>query len=156
MPATFTLAVPVTSTRIADDYRGLGWTVSVTADGIELVTDARIAAVELTGVRAAMVRRYLRANNLSGPVIEIQGRERREIHLVVGAGKALRAIEMLRESGATVYTDGARVALPAGDPAMGWGIAPGEARWVPPLVALSAAVTAANRSNRSNLRKLAC
>lgn len=156
MPATFPIAVPAAPSHAAQDYRRHGWTVTETSDGIHLVTDERVAAVELTGTLAAAVRRFLRANNLSGPVIEIPGVQRREIHLVVGAAKAARAIDMLRNAGATVYTDGAPLPLPPSVNSPAWGISPTEARWVPPLVAISAAVSAATARGSAHLRKVAC
>ncbi|MEV6772955.1 hypothetical protein AB0N05_30400 [Nocardia sp. NPDC051030] len=125
-------------------------------DENRLTTDERIAAVELTGTLAATVRRYLRANNLSGPVIEMRGPQRREIHLVAGAGKAARAIEVLRSAGAIVHTDGASIPLPTSSDSMAWGISPSEARWVPPLVALAAAVRAAGAVRRTHLGDVAC
>ncbi|WP_330179749.1 hypothetical protein OHB26_25335 [Nocardia sp. NBC_01503] len=151
----FPTTVAATDAQELRDYRDRGWTVTETSTGPQLVTDDRIAAVELTGHLAATVRRYLRANNLSGPVIEIRDNNRREIHLVVGAAKAVRAIEMLRGIGVTVYADGATVPLPHGQ-SIGWGIAPTEARWIPPLVALSAGVSAARTTARAHLRNVAC
>src|SRR5881628_3797343 len=66
----------------AQDYTERGWTVAETANGICLITDETVSGIEVRGELAASVRRFLRANNLSGPVIEIPGTERREIHLV--------------------------------------------------------------------------
>ncbi|MGW4365051.1 hypothetical protein ACWEKT_05340 [Nocardia takedensis] len=151
MPTTYattvtapTAAVDVAAT--ARDHARFGWTVAVTAQGPHLVTDAEVAGIELTDALAAGVRRYLRSNNLTGPVLEIRGPGRREIHLVTGASKARRAIEALREAGAIVHVDGAVIPLPSGGgdgPA--WGVAPAEARWAPPLVAVAAAVRSAAR-----------
>ncbi|MTE15591.1 hypothetical protein [Nocardia aurantiaca] len=140
----------------AEDYRRYGWSVEATGDGVDLITGEQIAAVELTGAVAAGVRRYLRANNLSGPVLEVRGPQRREIHLVVGAAKAVQAVERLRAAGAIVYTDGARVPLPHESRGIAWNIWPHEARWVPPLVAIAAAVRAVGARNRSHLRTVAC
>lgn len=126
-----------------------GWTVAETANGICLITDGDIAGIEVTGDTAAFVRRFLRANDLTGPVIEIPGAERREIHLVTGVRKAAMAIEALRASGVIVHADGAGIPLPPSRVATGpeghasWAVAPHEARWVPPVVAISAAVRAA-------------
>ncbi|AYF73050.1 hypothetical protein D7D52_03280 [Nocardia yunnanensis] len=156
MPATVPMLVPASLPHPAEDYRRRGWTVTETADGIDLITDNRLAAVELTGATAAGVRRYLRANNLSGPVLELPGPQRREIHLVLGVAKAARAVEMLRAAGAVVHTDGAAIPLPSPGRAIAWNIAPHEARWVPPLVALSAAVRAAAVRDRAQLRTVAC
>ncbi|WP_232541358.1 hypothetical protein [Nocardia bovistercoris] len=141
----------------AVDYARFGWTVAATADGLRLITDDQVAGIELTGALAAGVRRFLRANNLSGPVIEVPGPLRREIHLVTGIGRAGMAVAALRAAGAVVHMDGAGIPLPqdapgGGDPA--WGIAPGEARWMPPLVAVGAAVRAAAR--RARLLGVAC
>ncbi|GAM48815.1 hypothetical protein [Nocardia seriolae] len=130
----------------AQEYIQRGWTVAETANGICLVTDDELSGIEVTGETAAFVRRYLRANNLTGPVIEIPGAERREIHLVTGLRKAGRAIEALREAGMVVHTDGAGIPLPPSKLSAGaacWGVAPHEARWVPPVVAVAAAVRAA-------------
>ncbi|MBF6343073.1 hypothetical protein IU421_15890 [Nocardia cyriacigeorgica] len=143
----------------AQDYTQRGWTVAETANGLCLITDDDLSAIEVSGELAAEVRRFLRANNLSGPVIEIPGTERREIHLVTGARKAAMAIEALREAGATVHTDGASIPLPPTQLSAGsayWGIAPGEARWVPPVVAISAAVRAAAARKRGQLTSVAC
>ncbi|MFF2551140.1 hypothetical protein ACFVUS_09065 [Nocardia sp. NPDC058058] len=150
------IAVSGVSSEVVREYRDRGWNVDETSGGPRLVTDERIAAVELTGPLAAGVRRFLRANNLSGPVIEVRGAQRREIHLVVGAGKAAKAIEALRASGAVVYTEGATVPLPASGGAAEWGIGPDEARWMPPLVAISAAVRAAESRYGARVTELAC
>ncbi|WP_054814262.1 hypothetical protein [Nocardia arizonensis] len=135
----------------AQDFARFGWTVAATAEGLSLITDEHVAGVELTGDLAVGVRRFLRANDLSGPVIEVPGPHRREIHLVTGSSRAEMAIAALRAAGAIVHTGGARIPLPpefvsVGDRA--WGIAPGEARWVPPVVALGAAVRSAARRAR--------
>ncbi|PXX68664.1 hypothetical protein DFR70_102348 [Nocardia tenerifensis] len=158
MPATFPPSRTVVTPE-AGDYRDREWTVAETANGACLITDERVAAVELTGAMAADVRRYLRANNLSGPILEFPGAERREIHLVVGIAKAARAIEALRGAGVTVHSDGASIPLPptrlsAGSPE--WAVSPTEARWIPPLVALAAAVHATNPSRHRLLAELAC
>ncbi|MBU3060238.1 hypothetical protein KO481_01685 [Nocardia sp. NEAU-G5] len=143
----------------AQDYIQRGWTVAETANGICLITDENVSAVEVTGELATSVRRYLRANSLTGPVIEIPGAERREIHLVTGVAKAGLAVEALRKAGAIVHTDGAGIPLPptqlsAGDAC--WGVAPGEARWIPPVVALGAAVRAASTGRKRQLARVAC
>ncbi|MEC3917111.1 hypothetical protein [Nocardia sp. CDC160] len=132
----------------AEDFRRYGWTIEMAGDGLDLITDERIAALELTGSVAAGVRRYLRANNLSGPVLEVMGPQRREIHLVVGVAKAARALDSLRAAGAIVHTEGARVPLPGPGRAIAWSVMPHEARWVPPVVALAAAVRAVGGSER--------
>ncbi|MFE2995603.1 hypothetical protein ACFXG4_11395 [Nocardia sp. NPDC059246] len=141
---------------VAEDFRQYGWTIETTGDGVDLITGEQIAAIELTGSVAAGVRRYLRANNLSGPVIEVPGPQRREIHLVVGVAKAARAIESLRAAGATVHTDGDRVPLPQPGRGTAWSVMPHEARWVPPVVAIAAAVRAVAASDRARLRTVAC
>lgn len=155
--ATFPSSVTVPTSDAGQDYPG--WTVTETANGVCLITDQRIQAVELTGALAAGVRRFLRANNLSGPVIEIPGAERREIHLVVGAARAAMAIEALRGAGAIVHVDGASIPLPPTRLSTGsacWGISPGESRWVPPVVALAAAVRATETCRRSHRTGMAC
>ncbi|MEU7140395.1 hypothetical protein ABZ942_13165 [Nocardia sp. NPDC046473] len=158
MPATFPSSSTLAASDAVQDYRRRGWTVAETANGVCLITDEQIAAVELTGPLAAEVRRFLRANNLSGPVIEIPGAERREIHLVVGAAKATLAIEALHSAGAIVHTDGASIPLPPTRLSTGsanWAISPTEARWTPPVVAISAAVRAAAAA-RHHLTDVAC
>ncbi|MFI6870910.1 hypothetical protein [Nocardia sp. NPDC050406] len=143
----------------AQEYKQRGWTVAETANGICLITDENLSGIEVTGETAAFVRRFLRANNLSGPVIEIPGTERREIHLVTGVRKAAMAIEALRAAGAVVHTDGAGITLPptqlsaAGSAC--WGVAPQEARWVPPVVALAAAVRAAVSGRKPQVSRIA-
>jgi hypothetical protein len=143
----------------AQDYIQRGWTVAETANGICLITDEDVSAVEVTGELAASVRRYLRANSLTGPIIEIPGAERREIHLVTGVARAGLAVAALRKAGAIVHTDGAGIPLPptqlsAGDAC--WGVTPGEARWIPPVVALGAAVRAASTGRKRQLARVAC
>ncbi|PFX02034.1 hypothetical protein CJ469_03353 [Nocardia farcinica] len=138
----------------AQDYIQRGWTVAETANGLCLITDENVSAIEIGGELAGEVRRFLRANNLTGPVIEVPGTERREIHLVTGVRKAAMALDALREAGAIVYTDGAGVPLPPSKLSAGsasWGVAPREARWVPPVVAIAAAVRSAASGKRAQL-----
>ncbi len=140
-------------------YGERGWTVAETANGVCLITDDNLAAVEVSGELAGEVRRFLRANNLSGPVIEIPGQERREIHLVTGVRKAAMAIEALRAAGAIVHMDGAGVPLPPTHLSAGsasWGVSPDEARWIPPVVAIGAAVRSALARRRAPLTSIAC
>lgn len=140
------------------DYIQRGWTVAETANGICLITDSEIAGIEVTGDTAAFVRRYLRANDLTGPVIEIPGAERREIHLVTGVRKAAMAIEALRSAGVVVHTDGAGIPLPPTQLSAGeanWGVAPHEARWTPPVVAIAAAVRAAAKGVMPKVSRIA-
>ena len=142
----------------AQDYIQRGWTVAETANGICLITDTNVSGIEVAGELAANVRRFLRANNLSGPVIEIPGAERREIHLVTGLAKAARALEALRAAGAVVYTDGAGIPLPPTQLSAGeacWGVAPTEARWLPPVVAIAAAVRSANSGRKPQVARIA-
>ncbi|MGW0178250.1 hypothetical protein [Nocardia sp. NPDC003345] len=143
----------------ARDYAQRGWTVAETTNGLCLITDEDLSAVEVTGELAASVRRYLRANDLTGPVIEIPGPERREIHLVTGMRKAQRAVEALREAGAVVHTDGDGIPLPPTHLSAGsasWGVGPDEARWVPPVVALGAAVRSSLARRARRLTSVAC
>ncbi|MCX4096647.1 hypothetical protein [Nocardia sp. alder85J] len=142
----------------AQDYIQRGWTVAETANGICLITDEDIAAIEVTGELAATVRRYLRANDLTGPIIELPGIERREIHIVTGVRKAAMAIEALREAGVVVHADGAGVPLPPSRVSAGtaaWAVAPHEARWTPPLVAVAAAVRAARSGRKPSVARIA-
>ncbi|RBO91842.1 hypothetical protein [Nocardia puris] len=143
----------------AQDYIQRGWTVAETANGICLITDEDVSGIEVSGELAGEVRRFLRANNLSGPVIEFPGADRREIHLVTGLRKAAMALEALREAGAVVHTDGAGIPLPPSKMSAGaacWGVAPHEARWIPPVVALAAAVRSAVSRRRPQLTSVAC
>lgn len=159
MPTTFPSSVAEAASDTVQDCRRRGWTVAETVNGVCLITDEQISAIELTGTLAATVRRFLRANNLSGPVIEIPGAQRREIHLVVGAAKAAMAIGALREVGAIVHTGGASIPLPPTRLSAGsacWGISPAEARWVPPVVAIAAAVRAAETGRKPHVSGLAC
>lgn len=147
-------------TAAAQDYIQRGWTIAETANGICLITDEDVSGIEISGELAGEVRRYLRANDLAGPVIEIPGAERREIHLVTGLRKAAMALEALREAGATVYTDGDGIPLPPTQLTTGeacWGVTPGEARWIPPVVAIGAAVRSAlTRRGASAVASVAC
>ncbi|WP_433684947.1 hypothetical protein [Nocardia sp. CA-119907] len=159
MPTTFPSSVTEAVSDTVQDCRRRGWTVAETVNGVCLITDEQISAIELTGTLAATVRRFLRANNLSGPVIEIPGAHRREIHVVVGAAKAAMAIGALREAGAIVHTGGASIPLPPTRLSAGsacWGVSPAEARWVPPVVAIAAAVRAAETGRKPHISGLAC
>lgn len=159
MPATFPSSSTLPASDAVQDYRRRGWTVAETTNGVCLITDEQVAAIELTGTLAAEVRRFLRANNLSGPVIDIPGAQRREIHLVVGAAKATRAIDALRTAGATVHTDGASIPLPPtrlSNGAASWDISPTQARWIPPVVAIAAAVRAVAPTRHRRLAEVAC
>ncbi|MFR9752776.1 hypothetical protein ACL02S_17305 [Nocardia sp. 004] len=146
MRTTFPTSVSAAEkTAAAQVYTQRGWTVAETANGLSLITDDTVSGIEVAGELADDVRRFLRANDLSGPVIEIPGVQRREIHLVTGVRKAAMALQALRDAGATVYTDGMGIPLPPTQLSAGsacWGIAPDEARWVPPVVAIAAAVRA--------------
>lgn len=143
----------------ARDYAQRGWTVAETTNGLCLITDADLSAVEVTGELAASVRRYMRANNLTGPVIEIPGAERREIHLVTGMRKAQHAVEALRQAGAIVHTDGDGIPLPPTHLSAGsasWGVGPEESRWIPPVVAIGAAVRSVTARRPHRLASVAC
>jgi len=146
-------------TAAAQDYIQRGWTIAETANGICLITDEDLSGIEISGELASEVRRFLRANNLTGPVIEIPGSERREIHLVTGLRKAAMALDALREAGATVYTGGEGIPLPPTQLMAGsacWGVAPAEARWIPPVVAIGAAVRSALSRRRETVTTVAC
>ncbi|WP_069162120.1 hypothetical protein [Nocardia altamirensis] len=160
MRTTFPTSVSAaTMTAAAQDYTQRGWTVAETANGLCLITDDEVSGIEVSGELAGQVRRFLRANNLSGPVIEIPGAERREIHLVTGLRKATLALEALIAAGAVVHTDGAGILLPPTQLSAGsacWGVTPAEARWIPPVVALGAAVRAATARKRTQLTSVAC
>src|SRR5918998_4749416 len=108
-----TLPPPAASTdRIAPapDYRGRGWHAVEGETEVSLVTDDHVGGIELAGDLATAVREYLQVNGLLGPVIEIPGEEIREIHLVTGLRNAALAIAWLRDNGATVHADGAKIA----------------------------------------------
>ncbi|MGN2634830.1 hypothetical protein ACWEKT_29870 [Nocardia takedensis] len=163
MRTTFPTSVSAADmTAAAQDYTARGWTVAETANGLCLITDDEVAGVEVSGKLAGDVRRFLRSNNLSGPVIVIPGAERREIHLVTGLRKAAMAIEALREAGAIVHTDGAGIALPptqiSAAGAAEWSVAPQDARWLPPVVAIAAAVRSSlsRRRTGETLTSVAC
>lgn len=126
-------------------YAERGWTVSQTANGISLIADDAVCGIEVTGELALDVRRYLDANDLTGPIIDIPGAERHEIHLVTAPAKARLALDALAAMGATAHVDGAGIPLPPTKLYAGsarWSVTPTEARWVPPVVALAAAVRA--------------
>ncbi len=160
-PVRTTISSSVSAAAVAasaQDCIQRGWTVAETANGICLITDDTVAGIEVTGETAAFVRRFLRANDMTGPIIEIPGAERREIHLVTGIGKAGMAIEALRASGAVVYTDGDGIPLPPTQLSAGsasWEVAPHEARWVPPVVAIAAAVRAAAKGVMPQVSRIA-
>ena len=129
----------------AADYSARGWEVATTTNGISLITDENICGIEVPGELTADVRHFMTANNLLGPVIEIPGANRREIYLVTGIKKADLAIAALRDRGITVHMDGASIALPPTKLSAGcatWAVAPEDARWTPPVVAVGAAVRA--------------
>lgn len=143
---TFPSFVPAARSAHAQDYSQRGWTVAETANGVCLITDENTAGIEVCGELATVVRRYLRANNLTGPIVALPGRERREIHLVTGVRKAARALAALRDAGLMVYGDGAGIPLPPTRVCTGcatWAVSPDDARWLPPVVAVAAAVRAA-------------
>jgi hypothetical protein len=104
-------------------------------------TEHTVTGVELRGDQAAAVRRYLRAGDLTGPIIEVPGPQRREIHLVTGLANAERALAWLREQGVTVHSGGTEPNGPAR-----WAVSPEQARWIPPVVVLAAAVRATTRA----------
>jgi hypothetical protein len=136
------------------DYAARGWTVTETANGVSLITDEAVCGIEVTGKLAEGIRRYLRANDMTGPIIDIPGAERREIHLVTGVRKAEMALRALKEMGAILHLDGAGIPLPptklyAG--AAQWAVSPAEARWVPPVVAIAAAARAVTARNGAAL-----
>ncbi|WP_233532493.1 hypothetical protein [Antrihabitans sp. YC2-6] len=119
--------------------------VSTTANGITLITDDVVCGVEVPAELAEGVHAFMRANNLTGPVVELPGAERRQIHLLTGVRKASMAITALKAAGAIVHMDGAGIPLPPTQLSAGsarWAISPDEVRWVPPVVALGAAVRA--------------
>ena len=138
-PATPSASILAAS---AQAYAQKGWLVSETSNGISLVTDNNVCGIEVDETSAQQIRVYLRANKLTGPVIELPGSERRMIFLATGIAKAPRALDALRAFGATVYTDGDSFPLPPTKLTAGcarWAIAPEECTWVPPVVAIAAA-----------------
>lgn len=139
---SFTAELPTTTPAFAM----AGWTIASTASGNCLIADETVCGIEVSGRLADHVRRYLRANNLTGPIIGLPGDERREIHLATNPGKASLAMTALREMGAVVHADGAAIPLPANRLHTAgrahWAVAPAEARWLPPVVGLSAAIRA--------------
>ncbi|WP_280470421.1 hypothetical protein, partial [Nocardia brasiliensis] len=112
MPATFQSPVTVATVNAAHDYCDRGWTVTETTNGVCLITDEQVAAVELTGALAGEVSRFLHANNLLGPVVELPGAQRREFHLVVGAPQGARAKPARAGAGARVGTPRGRQPQP--------------------------------------------
>ena len=151
MRTTFQATVPAAElAAIAQGYTERGWTVTETANGISLIADNAVCGIEVSGKLAEGVRRYLRANNLTGPIIDIPGSERREIHLVTAPGRARLALDALVKLGAILHVDGAGIPLPPTKLYTGsarWAVAPSEARWVPPVVALAAAARAVTARN---------
>ncbi|WP_345495117.1 hypothetical protein [Nocardia callitridis] len=145
MITTFPSLAATATPEVVLGYRDRGWTVAETTNGLCLITDARIGAVEFVDNVAEGVERYLRANALSGPCLEIPGRSRRHIHLVVGIDRAPGAVATLHAAGAVVHTQGATLALPPTRLSTGsvrWLLSPEQAPWVPPVVTLAAAVRA--------------
>jgi hypothetical protein len=129
----------------AQAYSQKGWLVSETSNGISLVTDNNVCGIEVDAKAADQILVYLRANKLTGPVIELPGSERRMIFLATGVSKAARALGAMQEFGATIHADGASLPLPPTKLVAGcarWAVAPEECTWVPPVVAISAALRA--------------
>lgn len=132
-------------TATAVGYSDRGWNVSTTANGISLITDANVAGIEIPAEHTAAVRHFMQANKLVGPVVELPGSQSREIHLVTGIANATMAIAALRAAGAVVHMDGAGIPLPPTQLYAGsarWSVSPEDSRWVPPLVAVGAALRA--------------
>ncbi|MET0316449.1 MAG: hypothetical protein ABW188_06465, partial [Rhodococcus fascians] len=132
-------------TATAGDYSDRGWNVATTANGISLITDATVAGIEIPAEHAGAVRHYMRANQMVGPVIELPGSEPREVHLVTGVANASMAIAALQAAGAIVHMDGACFPLPPTQLCAGsasWAVSPEESRWLPPVVAVGAALRA--------------
>lgn len=98
-----------------------------------LVTNEDICGIELPDHLGTAVTQFLRANRLPGPVIEIAGH--RKILIATASSKALRAIDSLERSGATIYRDGAT--LPVRN-----ALDHGNGSTVPPVVVIAAAVRA--------------
>ena len=129
----------------AQAYSQKGWLVAETSNGIALVTDNNVCGIEVDEKIADQILVYLRANKLTGPVIEIPGSERRMIFLATGVNKATRALDAMRDFGATIHAEGSSLPLPPTKMIAGcarWAVAPEECSWVPPVVAVSAALRA--------------
>ncbi len=138
----------------AGEYTQRGWMVATTANGISLVTDENVCGIEIPAELAEGVRHFMRANQLLGPVVELPGAVRREIHLVTGMAKAAMALDALRALGATVHANGAGIPLPPTQLVAGsarWAVSPEESRWVPPVVAISAAARAITSARPADL-----
>ena len=144
-PTSGTLLSPDTSADAARRYERLGWRVSVTANGLSLVTTGEVCGIGLPTDLAGHVRDYLWINTLLGPVITLPEAGSAEIHLVTGIAHADLAVAALRAIGVVIYSDGALIPLPPTILPTGpirWSVTPEAARWVPPVVAVSAAIRA--------------
>ena len=144
----------------ADSYSERGWLVATTANGISLITDESVCGIEVPAEYAADVQTYLAANALTGPVVEVPGAQARRIYLATGIKNAPMAIEALRAAGATVHLDGASIPLPPTQLRAGsarWIVSPDQAAWLPPVVAIGAAVrTVRTAAGVSRAARIAC
>ena len=129
----------------AADYRCRGWPLIDTADGTALITSNMFGAVVVPARLCSRVNGWLRANALTGPVIRLPGSEDNEIHLVTAISNGRLAAAAMANCGVLVARNGMLVPLPEAPIVAGraqWTLHPDQARWIPPLVALGAAIRA--------------
>ena len=145
------LDMTMPATDCAADY---SCRVQPLTEATALITSDMLGAVVVPSRLCSGVNGWLRANALTGPVIRLPGSEAGEIHLVTGMANGRLAAAAMANCGVTVYRNGTLVPLPETPVVAGraqWALHPDHARWIPPLVALGAAVRAVTTTRRAVL-----
>ncbi|MGV9613276.1 hypothetical protein [Nocardia xishanensis] len=97
----------------------------------------------MTGPLAAAVDAFLQANRLDGSTVVIGGSGTRRLYLVTGLDRTRLAADYLETAGARIRTGTHGIDIPPAGPRR-WRIRDGTRDWIPPIVALAAAVRAAH------------
>ncbi|MEU2258529.1 hypothetical protein ABZ540_35790 [Nocardia xishanensis] len=97
----------------------------------------------MTGPLAAAVDAFLQANRLDGPTVVIGGSGTSRLYLVTGLDRTRLAAGYLETAGARIGTGTRSIDIPPAGPQRWW-IRDGTRDWIPPIVALAAAVRAAH------------
>ena len=145
------LDMTMPATDCAADY---SCRVQPLTEATALITSDMLGAVVVPSRLCSGVNGWLRANALTGPVIRLPGSEAGEIHLVTGMANGRLAAAAMANCGVTVYRNGTLVPLPETPVVAGraqWALHPDHAHWIPPLVALGAAVRAVTTTRRAVL-----